>query len=114
MQALSNDASLSQLIIDDPLAAGASMPLGFLRSMTVTDPAIEPEDFDVCPLLLAHPASDRMTDPSISLQFFDRLSGSKELVWLENAGHIPIEKPGIDQLEESIRRLLVERVGLQT
>ena len=37
-----------------------------------------------------------------SRPFFDRIKGPKELVMLENCGHLPIEEPGVTQLEEAV------------
>ena len=69
-------------------------------------PAVEPERFDACPILLAHPGADRMTDISHSLRFYDRLAGEKELVLLEGASHMPTEQPGLDQLEAAVVRFM--------
>lgn len=73
--------------------------LRFLQSVLAIRPAIEPEDFDVCPVLLAHPAADRWTTIEASLPFFDRIKAAKELVMLANCGHFPIEEPGLSQFE---------------
>jgi pimeloyl-ACP methyl ester carboxylesterase len=40
----------------------------------------------------------------MSLRFFDRIAGPKELVLLDNAGHFPVEVPGAHQLLEAIDR----------
>ena len=64
----------------------------------VYEPPIAPEAFDVCPLLLAHPAADKWTPLAVSKPFFDRLDGEKELVMLEGCGHLPYEAPGVFQL----------------
>ena len=69
-------------------------------------PAIEPEEFDLCPVLLAQPAADRWTTIEASRPFFDRIKGTKELVMLENCGHYPIEEPGVTRLEEAMVALL--------
>ena len=60
---------------------------------------IEPEEFDICPVLLAHPEADRWTPVEVSRLFFDKISAPKRLRMLENAGHFPIESPGLQQLE---------------
>ncbi len=65
-------------------------------------PAIEPEDFDLCPVLLAHPAADPWTTVEASRPFFDRIKGPKELVMLENCGHLPVEEPSFSRLEEVV------------
>jgi pimeloyl-ACP methyl ester carboxylesterase len=71
-----------------------------------TSPAIEPEDFRRCPFLLVHPEKDRWTPVGLSRLFFDRLACDKKLVLLENAGHFPIEQPGIGQMEEAVLEFL--------
>lgn len=53
-------------------------------------------------MLLAQPAADRWTTIEASRPFFDRIKGPKELVLLENRGHLPIEEPGFSQLEDAI------------
>ncbi|MGH1508504.1 alpha/beta hydrolase [Ralstonia solanacearum] len=79
-----------------------------MQSIFSVRPDIEPEDFDHCPLLLAHPGDDRWTSFESSRQFFDRIKGDKELVMLENCGHFPVEEPGITQLERASIRFLGE------
>jgi len=50
-------------------------------------------------MLLAHPEKDLWTPVEISELFFNRLNKiNKQLVILENAGHFPIESPGLQQL----------------
>ena len=68
--------------------------------------AIEPEAFEVCPVLLAHPGEDRMTAIEHSRRFFDRIAAKKSWVVLEGAGHMPVERPGIDRLEASVLTFL--------
>jgi alpha-beta hydrolase superfamily lysophospholipase len=67
-----------------------------------TAPDIEPERFDLCPVLLVHPGVDRMTDISLSRRFFDRLACPKRMVVLDGASHMPTEHPGVDQLERAV------------
>lgn len=81
--------------------AGSSVYLGFLCSMMESVPVAEPEAFEI-PLLLCHPEKDRWTPERISCLFFDRIRSAKERCTLKNAGHFPIEQPGIAQLEESV------------
>lgn len=111
MDAMSNNASLNRLVAEDPCGGGARMPIGFMRSIFDIRPDIEPEDFDHCPILLAHPQNDRWTGVESSQQFFDRIKGEKRLVMLENCGHLPVEEPGITQLEQASIRFLGEIAG---
>ena len=101
MKAIVNDERILSLLLRDKRGAGSSVYLGFLCSMMESVPAAEPEAFGL-PLLLCHPEKDRWTPERISRLFFDRIRGAKELRVLENAGHFPIEQPGIGQLEEAI------------
>ena len=99
---LVNDEALLKLLITDRHSAGASVPLELIASIAEAAPAIEPEEFDHCPALLVHPEEDRWTPVELSCLFFDRLGCPKELAMLENAGHFPIEEPGLTQMEEAV------------
>jgi alpha-beta hydrolase superfamily lysophospholipase len=102
MGRIANDPEVARLVCEDSVGGGSKVPLRFLRSLLAFRPAIEPEGFDLCPLLLAHPAADRWTTIEASRPFFDRIRGPKELVMLENCGHFPIEEPGVSRLEEAV------------
>jgi pimeloyl-ACP methyl ester carboxylesterase len=110
LEFITNDPAFSRIFIDDPLVGRASINLDFYRSMTVYEPSVLPEDFDICPLLLVHPAEDKWTPLAISQPFFDRLACEKELVILEGCGHFPYEEPGVSQLQSSVEGFL-ERVS---
>jgi alpha-beta hydrolase superfamily lysophospholipase len=90
----------------DRLGGGNWVPARFLRTFMNAKPALEPEAFTVCPLLLVHPGVDRMTDIALSRRFFERLACSKRMVILEGASHMPTEHPGIDQLEAAVLEFL--------
>jgi len=109
MRSVSNDPELSEVIATDPRAGGSAMPAGFLRTFLASEPVVAPDAFDVCPVLLVHPADDRWTDVSLSRQFFDRLKVPKRLVMLGNAGHFPIEEPGAGDLRIALLDFLAER-----
>ncbi|HVC95354.1 MAG TPA: alpha/beta hydrolase [Pirellulales bacterium] len=102
MKRIANNPEIARLLCDDPVGGGNRVPLRFMRSLLAIRPVIEPEDFDLCPLLLAHPGADSWTTIEASRPFFDRVKGPKELVMLENCGHLPIDEPGINRLEEAI------------
>src|SRR6185503_1936415 len=103
---ISNRPELSALVKSDKLGGGTWVPARFLRTLMTTAPAIEPEQFDVCPVLLAHPGDDRMTDIALSRRFFERLAAPKRMVVLDGASHMPTEHPGIDQLERAVLDML--------
>ena len=106
MWAMTNDPAFSRVFVEDPLVGGARVKIGFYRSMASYDPPIAPEAFDLCPLLLVHPAKDTWTPLSVSQPFFDKLGCDKELVMLEGCGHLPYEEPGLSQLRDALRRFL--------
>lgn len=109
MRAVSNDPELSEVIATDPRAGGSAMPTGFLRTILASEPPVSPELFDVCPVLLVHPADDRWTDVTLSRPFFDQLTVPKRLVMLGNAGHFPIEEPGVSELRTALLDFLAAR-----
>lgn len=106
MNRISNKRELAALCERDPLGGGNWVPARFLRTLMYTAPDLEPEDFRVCPVLLAHPGVDRMTEISLSRRFFDRIAAPKRMVVLEGASHMPTEHPGVDQLEEAVVEFL--------
>jgi len=99
MNAIVNDEEILKLLLNDEKSSGTKVPLRFLTSLIKAKPAIEPEDFTI-PVLLVHPGGDLWTPTWTSEVFFNRLNGKKELKILKNAGHFPIEQPGIRQLPE--------------
>ncbi len=109
MNAISNDPRLSRLVAKDRFGGRTKIPLSLLQSLMDTAPAVAPEDFDRCPVLLVHPGMDHMTDIRFSRRFFDRLATpDKEIVVLEGAGHWPIEEPGATQMNEAVRHFVEE------
>lgn len=110
MHLLSNLPELSEIACNDRMGGGSWMPVRFLRTMMSLPLPMEPEEFNVCPVLLAHPGEDRMTDIGVSQRFFDRLTCEKRFVILEGAGHMPIEEPGVSQLEAAVLEFLADRV----
>ena len=108
MELISNDPDISRVFIRDRLAGGTMVSMGFLRSLMNVKPAIEPEHFDVCPLLLVHPGVDPWTPLELSKTFYDKIKGTKELVVLEGCGHFPVEEPGRHQLEDALQRFVTK------
>lgn len=102
MKAIVNEKNVRKILIDDDTSAGSRVPLRLVSSMINAQPAIEPEEFNICPVLLVHPEDDKWTPVYISRLFFDKINTKKELKILENAGHFPLEYPGIEQLEQYV------------
>ncbi|HIE0911450.1 TPA: hypothetical protein ACXJOV_002454 [Serratia marcescens] len=87
---------------------GGLVTMRFLASYAAYAPAIEPEDFDVCPILLTQPAQDRWTPLHLSELFLRRVRRVPvSTVMLENAGHYPLEQPGLDQMVEAVYRFCI-------
>ena len=105
ISAIANAPGLAATCRRDPLGAGGSIPLGFLRTWLDHQPVYEPETFDACPVTLAHPGADRWTPVEVSRRWFDRLRVDKRFVLLEGCGHFPVEQPGIDQLAATLRQV---------
>jgi pimeloyl-ACP methyl ester carboxylesterase len=82
--------------------AGAWVSLQFLESLFTCRPAVEPEAFNTCPVLLTQPAADDWTPLDASRDFFDRLSKPRTIVMLKNEEHYPIESPAVEQLVEAM------------
>ncbi|MEU1982820.1 alpha/beta hydrolase [Nocardia sp. NPDC019395] len=108
MPAISNDPALARLVAADPHGGGVSMPLGFLRTYLGSAPDAEPESFTACPVWLVHPGADTWTPLSLSQMFFQRIAAPKRLTVLDNAGHYPVETPGIHQLVRTLAELRAE------
>lgn len=64
--------------------------------------AMEPEDFDVCPILLTQPAEDRWSPYTLVNHFFNGSKKSRSRsVMLENAGHYPLGEPSLTQMPDA-------------
>lgn len=108
MRHISNDPGLVRTVLGDSRGGGGSMSLGWMRSFLEWRPDVEPEDFSTGRVLMVHPAEDRWTPTEISEPFFARIAAPKQTVMLENAGHFPIEQPGLDQLVAAVGRLVAD------
>ena len=102
MSSLVNDSALLKTLLRDRHSAGAWVSLQFLNSLFNYRPAVEPENFSNCPVLLTQPAADDWTPLAASKGFFDRLTVSKSIVMLENGGHYPVESPALEQLAAAV------------
>jgi alpha-beta hydrolase superfamily lysophospholipase len=111
MHTLVNDPAALKVFLADRTSAGNWASMRFLATYGAYQPAIEPEDFDVCPILLTQPAEDRWTPLRLSERFLRRITKIPvETVMLENAGHYPLEQPGLQQMQDAIADFAI-RVG---
>ena len=62
-------------------------------------PLVPPEQFTVCPILLAQPEKDLWTPLHLGELFLTRVKKvNVKAVMLENAGHYPLERPDLEQM----------------
>jgi alpha-beta hydrolase superfamily lysophospholipase len=103
MSALVNNKAALAACLRDPTSAGNWVSLKFLGSYMSYKPVVEPETFDVCPILLTQPAEDHWSPLHLSQPFLSRIKRvSVDIVMLDNAGHYPIEQPGLQQMHDAI------------
>jgi pimeloyl-ACP methyl ester carboxylesterase len=110
MRTLVNDKAAKRTAYADRSSAGNAVTVAFLDSYLNYRPVTEPEEFDVCPVLLTQPAADRWTPLHLSTPFLDRITKVPvETVMLDNGGHYPLEQPALDQLVDAISRFVAAR-----
>jgi alpha-beta hydrolase superfamily lysophospholipase len=105
---ITNDPDLNLAIRRDPMGGGNSVSWRFLRSYLASAPGINERQVNIPLLVLAHPASDRLTSVGLSRSFFDRLTCDKRYVTLDGAGHIPVERVGLNRLRVTMRTVLTD------
>ena len=111
MSALVNHKQALKAFYADRTSAGNWVSKKFLDTYMHPRPAAEPEDFDVCPILLTQPAEDRWTPLHLSELFLRRISKVPvKKVMLENAGHYPIEEPGLTQMHDAILQFVHDNI----
>jgi alpha-beta hydrolase superfamily lysophospholipase len=103
---MSGTPELSRACARDRQGGGTRAPLAFLLDWLASPPAVEPEQFDACPVLLVHPAQDAWTPQHLSVRFAERIAAPTRTVLLDNAGHFPVEQPGLDQLRAEVTGFL--------
>ena len=98
MWAMANNDEFVKELKKDKVGSGSWVNLKFFRTLFEAQPNVEPEYFKNCPLLFLQPEKDYIIPWSMSKGFFNKLACIKEVIFLNNCGHIPMEKPGIDQM----------------
>lgn len=112
MSALVNNEDALKVWLSDKLSAGNAMTMAFLSSYLSYRPVTEPEDFNVCPILLTQPAADRWTPLHLSEPFLERIRKVPvKVVMLENAGHYPLEQPGLSQMVDAVDAFYLDGVA---
>jgi alpha-beta hydrolase superfamily lysophospholipase len=112
MHMLVNNKAALKACMADKTSAGNWVTMKFLATLLGYTPAVEPEDFNVCPILLTQPAQDHWTPLHLSELFLRRIKQVPvKTVMLENAGHYPIEQPGLQQMVAAIHTFCVDIAG---
>lgn len=112
MHALVNDKAAMKTCLRDRTSAGNFASLAFVQSFMQAGYDIEPEDFDICPILLTQPAADRWSPLDFSTPFLDRIRKVPvRTVMLENAGHYPLEEPGLTQMHDAVMEFIGQPVA---
>lgn len=103
MHALVNDKAALKVFMQDKSSAASWASMKFLSSYLGYQPTTEPEEFEVCPILLTQPAADRWTPLHLSELLLKRVGRvTTRVVMLENAGHYPLEEPGLTQMQQAV------------
>lgn len=109
MRTLVNDREAKRAWYKDKTSAGNSVSIAFLDSWLQYRPAVAPEDFDVCPVLLTQPAADRWTPLHLSEPFLARITRVPvTTVMLPNGGHYPLEEEALDLMVDTISGFVAE------
>ncbi|MGW4247686.1 alpha/beta hydrolase [Nocardia sp. NPDC004722] len=112
MSALCNNEEAMKVLLADKTSAGNVASMRFLDDYHTYTPDIEPPDFDVCPILHTQPAEDHWTPLELSKPVLDPITKvSVRLVMLDNAGHYPLEEPGLTQMQDAIDDFIREVTG---
>jgi alpha-beta hydrolase superfamily lysophospholipase len=107
MSTLVNNGDALAVFMNDKSSAGSSASMHFLATYAAHQPALEPEEFVVCLILLTQPAADKWTPLYLSEMFLKRVTRvSVTVVELENASHYPLEDPGLEQMATEIIKFL--------
>ena len=103
MSALVNNTQALDVFLADKSSAGNTVSVAFLDSYLNYTASIAPEDFKVAPILLTQPEKDRWTPLALSELFLKRIQHVPvKTVILKNAGHYPLEQPGLNQMVNAI------------
>jgi alpha-beta hydrolase superfamily lysophospholipase len=103
MTGLVNNRAALKLLLADRTSAANWVSVKFLGEYGAYEPAVEPADFDACPVLLTQPAADRWTPYELSRPVLNKITKVPvKCVMLENAGHYPLEEPGLTQMRDAI------------
>ena len=92
MWAMANNPEFVKALKNDKIGSGSAVYLKFFRTLFEVSPEIEPEDFNMCPLLFLQPEKDYIIPWSMSKPFYESLSCKKEMIIFEKLWAYPTRK----------------------
>lgn len=103
MSALCNNKETMKIFMKDKTSAGNSASINFLESYMYHKLITPPEEFEVCPILLTQPESDKWTPLELSEPFLSKIKKvNVKTVILKNGGHYPVEEEALDTMNSEI------------
>ena len=107
LPSINNEKLLKEVFYKDMTSAVNKASLNFLDSYMNYAPAIEPVDFDVCPVLLTQPEKDYWTPEHLSAPVLDKIKKvPTKTVILPNGGHYPIEADALLVMNKAIKEFV--------
>lgn len=111
MSALVNDPGCLKVMLNDPTSGGNKVSMKFMSTYMTYAPEMEPEEFDICPVLLTQPDADKWTPQFLSNPFLDKLTHVKVTrTTLKNGSHYPIEATALNDLHKAILAFIEENL----
>lgn len=111
MWALVNDEDCLKAMLADTTSAGNSATYKFLTTYASYAPAVEPEDFDLCPIILTQPDEDRWTPIHLAKLTLDKIKKVPVTIkHLPGGSHYPIEKGALDALHQYALEFIKEQI----
>ena len=112
MNTLCNDENALQAMLRDKTSAGNKVNMKFLSDYMTYIPEVEPEEFDVCPIILTQPENDRWTPEFLSDLVLDKIKKvAVKKVKLRNGSHYPIEAEALEDLHRSVLDFINENLA---
>lgn len=104
---LVNDPAALKVSLADRSSAASWASMHLLSSYSSYKLALEPEHFNICPILLTRPDQDKWTPLHLSELVLSRVKKVPvKTVMHKSAGHNPIDDPGLQQMADAIIEFL--------
>lgn len=98
-------------MLKDKTSAGNKVNMRFLLDYMTYIPEVDPEDFDVCPVILTQSENDPWTPEFLSDIVLDKIKKvAVKKVKLRNGSHYPIEAEVLEDLHKYILEFINENI----